>query len=130
MCPLLQWRLSLPMKLWYSYGTWTYIVNIFSVPMALLIPFLSLGFGLNPVVVNYWFAAAATPYYACIFLVQTYFHKLDHIKSLWFAGISNVVLSFTYTKAVMNVLLSKGGLKEKGGFKATVKKVGPRKTRR
>lgn len=121
--PLTQWRLSIFQKLWYSYGTWSYIVNVIATPMSLIIPFLSLGFGLNPVIINYWFAAGASAYYLAIFLVQTYFHQLAHIKSLWFANISNTVLWFTYTKAVINVLLSKFGLKGGVGFKVTEKKV-------
>jgi hypothetical protein len=39
--------------------------------------------------------------------------------------ISNVVLWFTYLKAVFNTLLSNIGLKEKSGFKVTVKKEDP-----
>ena len=41
-------------------------------PTFIVVPFLSLLFGLHPVVVDRWFAISGTAYYISIYLVQNY----------------------------------------------------------
>lgn len=43
------------------------------------------------------------------------------MRGIWFANVSNYLLSWTYAKAIWNVLLSKVHIKQKAGFKATEK---------
>jgi hypothetical protein len=71
-CPLFRWELSLAQRLWYTYGTWSYFCTIFTLPTFIVVPFLSLLFGLHPVVVDRWFAISGTIYYVSIYMVQNY----------------------------------------------------------
>jgi hypothetical protein len=119
-CPLLQSRLPLSQRLWYSYGTWTYFCTIFMLPIFLAVPLVSLLFGVHPIILDSRFATYATMYYSSVLLLQSYCKNLKHLKSIWFMQLSNIVLWFTFTKAVANTLLSILGLK-KLGFKMTQK---------
>jgi hypothetical protein len=71
-CPLIRSGLSLAQRLWYTYGTWSYFCTICTLPTFIVVPFLSLLFGLHPVVVDRWFAISGTAYYVSIYLVQNY----------------------------------------------------------
>jgi hypothetical protein len=55
---------------------------------------------------------------------MNYFHVADHMRGLWMANVSNYLLCFTYSKAIINVLAAKLHLKQKAGFKATEKTQG------
>jgi hypothetical protein len=121
---MFSWHLSLPHKILYTYGTWSYFATIMTTYTFLMVPFVSLFFGYHPVAYSSRFALAATLYLAATFLVMNYVRKLAHLKGNWFATVSNYILCFTYFKAVVNTLLSKLGFKEKAGFKSTDKRGG------
>lgn len=52
-------------------------------------------------------------------LVLSYCRKLKHVEALWFAGIANNILWWTFAKAAFNALLAKLG--KRVTFKATLK---------
>jgi cellulose synthase/poly-beta-1,6-N-acetylglucosamine synthase-like glycosyltransferase len=73
-CPLMPFNgLNLAMKLLYTNGTWAYFCNIFTTPTFLVVPFISLMFGIHPVIFSKTFAVAAVPYLLTNFLVMNYF---------------------------------------------------------
>jgi hypothetical protein len=74
----------------------------------------------HPIILDSRFATYATMYYSSVLLLQSYCKNLTHLKSIWFMQLSNIVMWFTFTKAVANTLLSILGLK-KLGFKMTQK---------
>ncbi len=125
-CPMLNGGLSLGQRLLYTTTCWCYITNVFAVPMAVLVPFIAMVFGVLPFVLNRDFAFAATLYLIAGALINLYCRKRWHIKMMWFGTICNHLLWFTYTKAILNVLASKMSIKGKTTFKTTKKKGGRR----
>ncbi len=62
-CPLLQSKLSWPMRIMYSSGVWSYIVGAISTPTFIVIPCVTIWFGVFPIVVSQWAALGVTVYY-------------------------------------------------------------------
>ncbi|KIZ03555.1 hypothetical protein MNEG_4408 [Monoraphidium neglectum] len=120
-CPLFDTGLTIGMRLLYTSVTWSYITNTFAVPCAVLVPFVALVFGVYPLVLNREFALAATLYFSASTLVTSYCTNRKHIKPLWFCIVSCHLLWFTFTKALVNVLIRKI-TKRKVVFKSTKKK--------
>ncbi|GBF97993.1 six-hairpin glycosidase [Raphidocelis subcapitata] len=120
-CPLFDTGLTIGMRLLYTSVTWSYITNTFAVPCAVFVPFIALVFGVYPLVLNRDFALAATLYFSASTLVTSYCTNRKHIKPLWFCIVSCHLLWFTFTKALLNVLLRKI-TKKKVVFKSTKKK--------
>jgi endoglucanase len=125
-CPLVNGGLSFGQRLLYTSACWCYITNLVAVPMAVLVPFIAMVFGVLPFVLNRDFALAATLYLISTALINLYCRKRWHIKLMWFGTVSCHLLWFTYTKAIFNVLASKLAIKSKTTFKTTKKKGGPR----
>ncbi len=73
-CPLMPFNgLNPAMKWLYTNGTWAYFCNIFTTPTFLVVPFISLMFGIHPVIFSRIFAIAALAYLGTNFLVMNYF---------------------------------------------------------
>jgi hypothetical protein len=53
---MLNGGLSLGQRLLYTTTCWCYITNVFAVPMAVLVPFIAMVFGVLPFVLNRWAA--------------------------------------------------------------------------
>jgi hypothetical protein len=125
-CPLAFWRYSghLGQRLYaailYMIGTWSYITNFVSTPVFFLVPFFYLVLGLAPIAFTWQLGLAASVYLLLSQLMMGYVSDIKDAKSIWLAGISNTVLSFTYFKAFLNTALTAAGLKPKGGFKPTM----------
>ena len=64
--------------------------------MFTLVPFMSLVFGLHPVVFSAQFALAATLYLPANFLLMNYVRRPAHLRGQWMASVSNHVLCFTW----------------------------------
>lgn len=62
-CPLFQRRLSWAMRILYSSGVWSYIVGAISTPTFIVIPCITIWFGVFPIVVSRWTALGVTVYY-------------------------------------------------------------------
>ena len=120
-CPLFDTGLTLGMRLLYTSVTWCYITNSFAVPTSVLVPFIALVFGIYPLVLNRDFALAATLYFSASTLVTSYCTNRKHMKPLWFCIVSCHLLWFTFTKAMLNVLVKKI-TKKRVVFKSTKKK--------
>ena len=69
-CPLFQSKLSWPMRIMYSSGVWSYIVGAISTPTFILIPMITIWFGVFPIVVSQWTALGVTVYYFATNLVS------------------------------------------------------------
>jgi hypothetical protein len=55
-CPLLNGGLSIGHRLLYTGACWCYITNTFAVPLAIMVPFLAIVFGILPFNLNRWAA--------------------------------------------------------------------------
>lgn len=105
--PLLRGRLP-PLQRWlYTNGTWSYFASVVTSWTFLLVPFLSLLIGLQPVRFSDAFALAATLHLGATFVVQHYFHVAADMRCHWMASVSNNLLSLTYAKAMSSTILSK-----------------------
>ena len=62
-CPLFQRKLSWIMRILYSSGVWSYIVGAISTPTFIVIPCVTIWFGVFPIVVSQWAALGVTVYY-------------------------------------------------------------------
>ena len=62
-CPLNQPRLSFFMKMMFMSGVWSYIVGAVSTPTFIIIPIITIWFGVFPIVVSFWAALGLTVYY-------------------------------------------------------------------
>lgn len=62
-CPMFQSKLSWPMRIMYSSGVWSYIVGALSTPTFIIIPCVTIWFGVFPIVVSQWAALGVTVYY-------------------------------------------------------------------
>lgn len=74
-CPLFQSKLSWPMRIMYSSGVWSYIVGAISTPTFIIIPAVTIWFGVFPIVVSRWTALGVTVYYFATNMVRL-FRKL------------------------------------------------------
>lgn len=120
-CPLFDTGLTLGMRLLYTSVTWCYITNTLAVPCAVFVPFIALVFGVYPLVLNRDFALAATLYFTSSSLITSYCTSRKHVKPLWFCIVACHLLWFTFTKALINVLVKKI-TKKRVVFKSTKKK--------
>jgi endoglucanase len=107
------------MRIMYCSGVWSYIVNSMSTPLFILIPCITIWFGVFPIVVSWWMALGVTVYYFSTNSVLYYVRSLRHFEALWFANISNALLWWTYVKAFWRAINSVCG--QKIQFKTTLK---------
>ena len=103
-CPLWQRGLSFGMRVMYCSGVWSYIVGALTAPTFIVIPLLTIWAGIFPIVISWWAALALTVYFIAQTAVLSYSKKFKHIESLWFAGIANNILWFTFVKACFRSL--------------------------
>lgn len=61
-CPLFQRKLSIPMRLMYCSGVWSYCVGAMTTPTFIIIPLVTIWIGVFPIVISRKFALAATIY--------------------------------------------------------------------
>ncbi|KAL6757888.1 nucleotide-diphospho-sugar transferase [Haematococcus lacustris] len=118
--PMLNMRLPFFQRLWYSYAAWAPISTIVTVPVFTLVPVMSIVFGFNPVTITFYFVLASTTYFLSLQTIQNYSYQWGDWQLMWWANISNTVLWFTYTKALINSVLSLVGAKTIA-FKVTEK---------
>ena len=69
-CPLFQRKLSWIMRILYSSGVWSYIVGAISTPTFIVIPCVTIWFGVFPIVVSQWAALGVTVYYLATNMVS------------------------------------------------------------
>ncbi|CAL8470908.1 g10450 [Coccomyxa elongata] len=118
-CPLFQSKLSWPMRIMYSSGVWSYIVGAISTPTFIIIPAVTIWFGVFPIVVSRWTALGVTVYYFATNMVLYYVRSWYHVEALWFANVANQLMWWTYVKALWRAVNSICGSTIK--FKTTLK---------
>ena len=64
-----------------------------------MIPLVTIWGGVFPIVVSWWAALGLSVYMAAQFCVMNYVHRFRDLKALWFAGIANSILWWTFVKA-------------------------------
>ncbi|GFH05773.1 uncharacterized protein HaLaN_00290, partial [Haematococcus lacustris] len=85
-CPLLNFELPFFQRLWYSYAAWAPITTILTVPAFIIVPFMSIAFGIHPVTITYELVLASTLYFISQNSLQYYVHTLKHLKLMWFVN--------------------------------------------
>ena len=118
-CPLLQQRLSWPFRILYVSGVWAYVVASIATPLFILIPPITIWFGVFPIVVNWWAALGLTVYYTATHAVLYYVRSPKHFEALWFANVANSLMWWTYVKAFGRAI--NGVFGQKIQFKTTLK---------
>ena len=73
--PMLQKRLSWYMRIFYMSGVWSYIVGATASPLFIIIPVVTVWFGVFPIVVSWWAALGLTVYYVCTNMVLYYVRR-------------------------------------------------------
>ncbi len=68
--PLINWDLPFFQRLWYSYAAYAPFCTIFTIPGFMVAPFISVLFGIHPLVITYQFVLAATIYFILQFMIQ------------------------------------------------------------
>lgn len=106
-CPLFHRGLPFGMRILYCSGVWAYFVGALTTPTFMIIPLLTIWAGIFPIVISWWAAMALTVYFIAQSLVISFSKKLSHVESLWFAGIANNVLWFTFVKACFRSMWTK-----------------------
>ena len=106
-CPLFHRGLPFGMRILYCSGVWSYVVGALTTPTFMIIPLLTIWAGIFPIVISWWAAMALTVYFIAQSLVISFSKKTSHVESLWFAGIANNILWFTFVKACFRSLWTK-----------------------
>ncbi|KAK9812548.1 hypothetical protein WJX73_008007 [Symbiochloris irregularis] len=119
--PMLQSRLSLKLKLFYTMGTLSYFCAALTVPLFVSVPVIAVCTGAFPLSLNPTFAVVFPLYFFLMHSVVYFCDSWGLLRALWFGSVSTQILWFTYLKAIINTLLWAAGLKKKGRFKTTIK---------
>lgn len=120
--PLTDRRLPLIGKIFYSIGNLSYLCCAFCTPIFLIIPVLTIWFGIYPIDITKEGVYAFAIYYFVLVFTLTLTGNIGHSFRLWLSTISNNMFWFTYLKAFWSVF-NKKIRKKDVVFKATDKAV-------
>lgn len=90
--------------IYYNYGTWAYLCNIITLWVYAFVPLLA-TFGIGPVFFSEPFRYAVVVFMLSSMAVQYYCREAPHFFGMWRANMSNVLLAWTYTKAIVRAAL-------------------------
>lgn len=65
---------------------------------SVIIPVITIWFGIFPIVVSWWAALGLTVYFVATEMVLYYVRSFKHVEALWFANLANQILFWTYVK--------------------------------
>lgn len=92
--------LNFLMRWMYGSVILSYFSAFLSTPLLMLIPMLTVWAGAFPIVINFWAALSITVYYGATLSLNYYTTSPAHLKSMWFAGVSNSILWWAFLKAM------------------------------
>jgi hypothetical protein len=92
--------LSLLMRWLYGSVVLSYFSAFLATPLLMLVPIITVWFGAFPIVINWWCALSITIYYSATVCLMYYTRALGHLKSMWFASVSNSILWWAFLKAM------------------------------
>lgn len=104
--PLMCSQLRPHMRIIYSLGAYSYMCAAFLTPLFLLAPVLTIWIGVFPIDLNARIPAAFALYYGMTLLTLYYSRTAKHLVYLWFASTANLILWYTYARAVLGVIIS------------------------
>lgn len=104
--PLFYENLPFRMRIMYSLGAYSYMCSGFLTPFFLLAPILAIWIGIYPIDLNSFYPVAFTIYYGMTMFTIYYSRSWKHLIFLWFASTANLILWYTYARAILNVLTS------------------------
>ena len=99
--------LSFLMRWMYGSVVLSYFSAFFATPLLMLVPIITVWFGAFPIVINFWAALSITIYYGATLALMYYTRMLGHLKSMWFASVSNSILWFAYLKAMYRATIGR-----------------------
>jgi cellulose synthase/poly-beta-1,6-N-acetylglucosamine synthase-like glycosyltransferase len=99
--------LSLLMRWMYGSVALSYFSAFIGTPLLMLVPLVTVWFGVFPIVINLWCAIAVTIYYPCTMFVMYYTRSLRHFKSMWFAAVANSILWWAFLKALYRATIGR-----------------------
>ena len=99
--------LSLLMRWMYGSVALSYFSAFIGTPLLMLVPLVTVWFGVFPIVINVWCAIAVTVYYPCTMFVMYYTRSLRHLKSMWFAAVANSILWWAFLKAMYRATIGR-----------------------
>jgi len=99
--------LSLLMRWMYGSVALSYFSAFIGTPLLMLVPLVTVWFGVFPIVINVWCAIAVTVYYPCTMFVMYYTRSLRHFKSMWFAAVANSILWWAFLKAMYRATIGR-----------------------
>ena len=99
--------LSLLMRWMYGSVALSYFSAFIGTPLLMLVPLVTVWFGVFPIVINVWCAIAVTVYYPCTMLVMYYTRSFRHLKSMWFAAVANSILWWAFLKAMYRATIGR-----------------------
>jgi len=97
--PLMRWM--------YGSVALSYFSAFIGTPLLMLVPLVTVWFGVFPIVINVWCAIAVTVYYPCTMLVMYYTRSFGHLKSMWFAAVANSILWWAFLKAMYRATIGR-----------------------
>ncbi len=97
--PLMRWM--------YGSVALSYFSAFIGTPLLMLVPLITVWFGVFPIVINVWCAIAVTVYYPCTMFVMYYTRSFGHLKSMWFAAVANSILWWAFLKAMYRATIGR-----------------------
>lgn len=104
--PLMCSQLRPHMRIIYSLGAYSYMCAAFLTPLFLLAPVLAIWIGVFPLDLNARIPAAFAFYYGMTLLTLYYSRNAKHLAYLWFVSTANLILWYTYARAMFGVIIS------------------------
>ncbi|GMH34490.1 hypothetical protein BSKO_02324 [Bryopsis sp. KO-2023] len=105
--PILAKGLPLRAKFFYSITNWSFLVTAFTTPFFIIIPLLTLWYGIYPLDVTREFATVLVTYYSTLILTVYFSDNYRHTYQFWLGWVQNHIYWYTYLKAIFSVILSK-----------------------
>lgn len=105
--PILAKGLSLRAKLFYTVSNWLFLVSAFTTPFFIIIPLLTLWYGIYPLDVTRDFAKVLVTYYVTLILTVYFSDHYRHTYQFWLMWVQSHVYWYTYLKAIFTVIFSK-----------------------
>ncbi len=74
-------------RLWYCHSALCHLAHVLLVPVFVLVPLVSVAFGVQPLMLGWSFAIYATAHYGALVLVQSYCCSWAQLKSIWYSQV-------------------------------------------
>lgn len=105
--PLFCSNLRFMNRLFYSFGSWSFIVVAISTPVYISIPIVSIWFGVFPIDINSVFIPYLAMYCSIILLICCMANNSGDSYQFWLGWVSNGIYWYSFLKAIVTVIAAK-----------------------